>query len=123
MEKIIIITVFGLAWGSFLNVLIYRIPRDMSILRPASSCPSCKKKIKVYDNIPVISYLVLGGRCRFCRARIPLSYPLVEVLTPLSFLILYFHHSLSFFFLRFLSVCQRHDRAGLHRFLSPDHPR
>jgi len=98
MEKIIIITVFGLAWGSFLNVLIYRIPRDMSILRPASSCPSCKKKIKVYDNIPVISYLVLGGKCRFCRARIPLSYPLVEVLTPLSFLILYLHHSLSFFF-------------------------
>lgn len=98
MEKIIIITVFGLAWGSFLNVLIYRIPRDMSIIRPASSCPSCRKKIKVYDNIPLISYLVLGGKCRFCKARIPLSYPLVEALTSLSFIILYLHFSLSLFF-------------------------
>ena len=98
MEKIIIITVYGLAWGSFLNVLIYRIPRDMSILKPASSCPSCRKKIKVYDNIPVISYLILGGKCRYCKARIPLSYPLVEVLTPLSFILLYLHYSLSFFF-------------------------
>jgi len=56
MEKIIIIIIFGFAWGSFLNVLIYRIPRDMSIIQPPSSCPICKKKIKVYDNIPIISY-------------------------------------------------------------------
>lgn len=98
MEKIIIIIAFGLAWGSFLNVLIYRIPRDMSIVRPASSCPQCKKKIKVYDNIPLISYLLLKGKCRYCKSKIPLSYPLVEFLTPLSFVLLYFHYSLSVFF-------------------------
>ncbi len=98
MEKIIIIVVFGFAWGSFLNVLIYRIPRDMSIIQPASSCPSCRKKIKVYDNIPIISYLILGGKCRYCKAKIPLTYPLVEFLTPLSFVLLYIHYSLSFFF-------------------------
>lgn len=98
MEKIIIIIVFGFAWGSFLNVLIYRIPRDMSIIKPASSCPVCKKKIKMYDNIPIISYLILGGKCRYCKAKIPLTYPLVEFLTPLSFILLYTHYSLSFFF-------------------------
>jgi leader peptidase (prepilin peptidase)/N-methyltransferase len=98
MEKIIIIIVFGFAWGSFLNVLIYRIPRDMSLVKPASSCPQCKKKIKVYDNIPIISYLTLGGKCRYCKAKIPLSYPLVEFLTPLSFVLIYLQHSLSFFF-------------------------
>ena len=98
MEKIIIIIVFGFAWGSFLNVLIYRIPRDMSLIKPASSCPHCKKKIKVYDNIPIISYLTLGGKCRYCKAKIPFSYPLVEFLTPLSFALIYSQHSLSFFF-------------------------
>jgi leader peptidase (prepilin peptidase)/N-methyltransferase len=98
MEKIIIIIVFGFAWGSFLNVLIYRIPRDMSLVKPASSCPHCKKKIKVYDNIPIISYLTLGGKCRYCKAKIPFSYPLVEFLTPLSFVLIYSQHSLSFFF-------------------------
>ncbi len=98
MEKIIIIIVFGFAWGSFLNVLIYRIPRDMSLIKPASSCPQCRKKIKVYDNIPIISYLTLGGKCRYCRAKIPFSYPLVEFLTPLSFVLIYSQHSLSFFF-------------------------
>jgi leader peptidase (prepilin peptidase)/N-methyltransferase len=98
MEKIIIIIVFGFAWGSFLNVLIYRIPRDMSLVKPASSCPQCKKKIKVYDNIPIISYLTLGGKCRYCKAKIPFSYPLVEFLTPLSFILIYSQYSLSFHF-------------------------
>jgi leader peptidase (prepilin peptidase)/N-methyltransferase len=98
MEKIIIIIVFGFAWGSFLNVLIYRIPRDMSLIKPASSCPQCKKKIKVYDNIPIISYLTLGGKCRYCKAKIPFSYPLVEFLTPLCFILIYSQHQLSFLF-------------------------
>ena len=89
MEKIIIIIVSGFVWGSFLNVLIYRIPRDMSLVKPASSCPHCRKKIKVYDNIPIISYLILGGKCRYCKAKIPFSYPLVEFLTPLSFILIY----------------------------------
>jgi len=98
MEKIIIIILFGLAWGSFLNVLIYRLPQGMSILKPPSSCPRCKARIKYYDNIPIVSFLLLRGRCRNCKEKIPFSYPLVEFLTPLSFLLLYQEHSLSFFF-------------------------
>lgn len=98
MEKIIFITLFGLAWGSFLNVVIYRLPRQMSLIKPPSSCPSCKGKVRYHDNIPLISFFILGGKCRYCGTKISLSYPLVEFLTPLCFLLLYFHLSLSFFF-------------------------
>jgi leader peptidase (prepilin peptidase)/N-methyltransferase len=98
MEKIILIIVLGLAWGSFLNVVIFRLPRDMSLLKPPSACTQCGKNIPPYDNIPVLSYIILGGKCRFCRSKISFAYPLVEILTPLSFLILYTQHHLSFFF-------------------------
>ena len=98
MEKIVIIVLFGLAWGSFLNVVIFRLPLGMSLLRPPSSCPHCKKKITFYDNIPVFSYLFLRGKCRTCGTQIPFSYFLVEILTPLSFLLIYQKHSLSLFF-------------------------
>lgn len=98
MEKIIIIILFGLAWGSFLNVIIYRLPHGMSLFQPPSSCPQCRKRIKFYDNIPVFSFLFLGGKCRYCQAKIRLSYPLVELLTPLSFILLYSQYSLRFFF-------------------------
>jgi leader peptidase (prepilin peptidase)/N-methyltransferase len=94
----IIIVLFGLVWGSFLNVVIYRVPRGLSLVRPPSSCPRCKTRIKFYDNIPVISFLLLGGKCRFCGARIPMTYPLVEALTPLSFLLLYGYFGLSPYF-------------------------
>lgn len=98
VEKIIIIALFGLAWGSFLNVVIFRLPLGMSLLYPPSSCPQCKKRIKFYDNIPVFSYLLLRGKCRTCGTKIPFSYFLVEILTPLSFLLIHQKHSLSFFF-------------------------
>ena len=98
VEKIIIIILFGLAWGSFLNVVIFRLPLGMSLMHPPSFCPACKRKIKFYDNIPVFSYLILRGKCRTCRAKIPFSTILVEILTPLSFLLIYQKHSLSFFF-------------------------
>jgi len=98
MEKIIIITLFGLAWGSFLNVLIYRIPLRQSIFRPPSSCPQCKHRIKWYENIPILSYIFLRGKCRSCKAKIPLSYLLVEFITPLGLLLLYNYYSLSLFF-------------------------
>lgn len=70
---------FGLAVGSFLNVCIYRIPLKKSIVRPPSSCPQCGAGIRFYDNIPVLSYLLLLGRCRHCRAPISPRYPLVEI--------------------------------------------
>ena len=76
---------FGLLIGSFLNVCIYRWPRDLSVVRPRSACPECGKPITAYDNIPVLSYLLLRGRCRNCAARIFWRYPLVEVLTAISF--------------------------------------
>jgi leader peptidase (prepilin peptidase)/N-methyltransferase len=66
--------------GSFLNVCIWRLPRNESIVWPGSHCPRCKAKIRWIDNVPVVSYLVLGGRCRDCRERIPWRYPAVELL-------------------------------------------
>jgi leader peptidase (prepilin peptidase)/N-methyltransferase len=77
--------IFGLLVGSFLNVCIYRMPRDISVVRPRSFCPGCQKTIAWYDNIPALSYLVLGGRCRHCAGRIGWRYPAVEVLTGLLF--------------------------------------
>jgi leader peptidase (prepilin peptidase) / N-methyltransferase len=70
----------GLCLGSFLNVVIYRLPLGRSLARPRSACPACSWPIAPYDNIPVLSWLVLRGRCRHCRARIPIRYPIVETL-------------------------------------------
>jgi leader peptidase (prepilin peptidase)/N-methyltransferase len=77
----VVVAVFGLAFGSFLNVCIYRLPRNESILTPRSHCPHCNHLIRWFDNIPVLSYLLLGGRCRGCRATISPIYPSVEALT------------------------------------------
>ncbi len=77
---IFITLISGFALGSFLNVCIYRIPRGMSVVKPRSRCPSCLKVIAFYDNIPVISYLLLRGRCRNCSSPIPWKYPAVEIL-------------------------------------------
>ncbi len=77
---------FGICIGSFLNVCIWRIPQDLSIILPASRCPKCQSPIRPYDNIPLFSWFVLGGRCRNCRAPISVVYPAVEFLTGLSFL-------------------------------------
>ncbi len=75
-----VVLVFGLLWGSFLNVVIYRVPRDMSVVRPGSHCPSCGKPIAPWDNVPVLGYVVLRGRARCCGARMSPRYPLVELL-------------------------------------------
>lgn len=85
----IFIFIFGLVIGSFLNVLIFRLPINVSILYPSSSCPYCKSKIKFYDNIPLISYIVLHGRCRHCGHKISLIYPMTELLTAFIFYILF----------------------------------
>jgi leader peptidase (prepilin peptidase)/N-methyltransferase len=79
--------VIGLCIGSFLNVVIYRVPNRMSIVRPASHCPKCGKPLKKYDNIPVLSWVLLGGRCRFCGNKISVRYPAVELLNMLLWLL------------------------------------
>ena len=76
---------FGLLIGSFLNVCIYRMPRDLSVVRPRSFCPECEKPIAWQDNIPILSYFLLKRRCRHCKAPIPARYPIVEALTAALF--------------------------------------
>jgi leader peptidase (prepilin peptidase) / N-methyltransferase len=85
----LVFLVLGAIVGSFLNVVIYRLPRRESVVFPASSCPHCGVKIPPYDNVPVVSFLFLRGRCRSCQAKISLRYPLVETLTALLTMGLY----------------------------------
>ena len=81
--------IFGTIIGSFLNVCIYRIPKGESILYPPSHCMNCNKKIKAYDMIPVISYIILRGRCRYCGKKIHLRYPVLEFITGLLYVLIY----------------------------------
>lgn len=80
-----LVFIAGLIVGSFLNVCIYRIPAEQSVVWPGSHCRSCARAIRWYDNLPLVSYAALGGRCRDCGSRIPLRYPLVELMTALAF--------------------------------------
>jgi leader peptidase (prepilin peptidase) / N-methyltransferase len=89
------IFLYGLAFGSFLNVCIYRLPLGLSVVRPRSACPNCKRQIAFYDNLPVLSWLILRGRCRHCQSRISPRYLFIELLTGLLFLICYAHFGLT----------------------------
>lgn len=81
----VVVAVLGCLVGSFLNVCIFRLPRGESIVWPGSHCPACGTPIRSYDNIPVLSYLYLGGRCRACHDEIPLRYPLVEAASAIGY--------------------------------------
>jgi leader peptidase (prepilin peptidase) / N-methyltransferase len=89
------IFVLGLAFGSFLNVCIYRLPLGLSVVSPGSACPSCKKPIAFYDNLPVLSWLILRGKCRNCKARISPRYLFIELLTAILFLGCYAYFGLT----------------------------
>ena len=93
--EIILIFILGMIVGSFSNVCIYRIPRNESIIYPASHCPKCRSNISLKDNIPLISYILLKGRCRNCKSKISIRYPVVELLTGLIYLIIYLIYGLS----------------------------
>jgi len=95
----IFVTVLGAVVGSFLNVCIYRIPAGISIVRPSSHCPHCRTPIRFYDNVPVLSFLMLGGRCRHCRAVISLRYPVIELMTALASLLLFLRYGVSWLYL------------------------
>lgn len=90
-----LVVIAGLAFGSFANVLIYRIPRKKSIVSPGSFCPECGSKIFFYDNIPVISWIILKGKCRKCGKPIPFRYPLVEIFSAVIFTLSYLLFGLS----------------------------
>lgn len=85
MGLIVVLLVFAVAVsiGSFLNVCIYRIPLGKSIVYPPSHCPKCNARLKFFDLIPVLSYVILGGRCRYCKQKIPTRYLIVELITGL----------------------------------------
>jgi len=85
----------GLAFGSFLNVCIYRLPLGLSVVRPGSACPRCGNPIRFYDNLPVLSWTILRGRCRQCSARISPRYLFVELITGTVFLLCYAHFGLT----------------------------
>jgi len=88
--ELAIVAFLGLAIGSFLNVVVHRLPRHESLVSPGSRCPSCGYALRAADNIPVLSYVVLRGRCRQCRIRISARYPLVELATAVLFVLHYF---------------------------------
>ncbi len=93
---------FFLCWGSFLNVLAYRLIKNQSIITPRSSCPRCHSLIVWYDNIPVISWLLLGGKCRNCHQRISVLYPFIEIFTAIALSLLYITVPTHYFFAYFI---------------------
>ncbi len=97
--------ILGLVFGSFLNVCIYRLPRGLSVVKPRSACPHCGQPIAAYDNIPLLSWLLLGGRCRHCRARITPRYLFVELAVGLLFLGCYAVFGLSLATIKSCSFC------------------
>ncbi|MGH7885789.1 MAG: prepilin peptidase [Thermodesulfobacteriota bacterium] len=101
----IIVFIFGVVIGSFLNVCIYRLPRKESIVFPPSRCTSCYNKIKTYHNIPIFGYLYLKGKCSNCSEKISIMYPVVELLSGLLALFLYLKFGLTLNFFSYLTLC------------------
>ncbi|MBS4956397.1 MAG: prepilin peptidase [Clostridium sp.] len=99
--KMVLIILLGLIIGSFLNVCIYRISRDESIFFPQSHCTSCGYSLKPKDLVPVFSYIFLGGRCRSCKEKISITYPLVETLNACLYLLIYLKYGFTLDFLKF----------------------
>ena len=120
---IVVSIMFGAIVGSFLNVCIIRLPKEESIIIPGSHCPQCNHPIKFYDNIPLISYLLLGGKCRYCKRSISAQYPLVEGTTAISSLLLFLKYGLSlsyFFYFSFVAALIIITVIDLYHQIIPD---
>ncbi|WP_372845429.1 A24 family peptidase [Pontiella sp.] len=87
-----VVFVFGACWGSFLNVCIYRIPAELSVVKPRSRCPKCMTNLAWKDNIPIFGWIFLGGKCRYCKAPISARYPSIELLTAILFTLVWITH-------------------------------
>ena len=101
MFEIVIVFILGLVLGSFANVCIYRMPRNLSIVKPNSHCTNCNNFIKWYDNIPILSYIILKGKCRKCGSKISFIYPAIELICGLLFLSMYFLFGFSYILIPF----------------------
>jgi len=120
---VVVSIMFGAIVGSFLNVCIIRLPKGESIIIPGSHCPQCNHPIKFYDNIPLISYLLLGGKCRYCKRSISAQYPLVEGTTAISSLLLFLKYGLSlsyFFYFSFVAALIIITIIDLYHQIIPD---
>ena len=120
---IVVSIMFGAIVGSFLNVCIIRLPKGESIIIPGSHCPHCNHPIKFYDNIPLVSYLLLGGKCRYCKRSISAQYPLVEGTTAISSLLLFLKYGLSlsyFFYFSFVAALIIITVIDLYHQIIPD---
>ncbi|WP_341531288.1 A24 family peptidase [Nostoc sp. UHCC 0302] len=101
----IIVFVLGASIGSFLNVVVYRLPAGLSILWPPSRCPHCLNQLKAYDNVPVLGWIWLRGRCRYCKSKISLRYPVVEAITGLIFILVFLVFKVSIFTIGYWAFC------------------
>lgn len=119
----VLVLALGCCFGSFYNVVIYRLPRKESLMSPGSRCPGCGNAIAAYDNIPIVSFLLLGGKCRRCGTSISIRYPIVEILTGFSAFLLFRRYGLhpqfliEFIFLSLLLIIAMID---LDTFIIPD---
>lgn len=101
---ILYIALIGLCIGSFINVVVYRVPINKSIMFPSSSCIVCNNKIKWYDNMPILSYLLLGGKCRNCKTKISKRYPLTELCVMSIFILMYIAYGFTFEFFKYITL-------------------
>lgn len=117
------VIIIGLIIGSFLNVCIYRIPENQSIVRPPSHCNKCNNRLKIIDLIPVISYLILRGKCRYCKEKVAVRYMLVELLTAILFLLVYNHYNINIetiYYLILVSILVVISFIDIDHYIIPD---
>ncbi|WP_089090912.1 prepilin peptidase [Nodularia sp. NIES-3585] len=101
----IIVFVLGASIGSFINVVVYRLPARLSVLWPPSRCPRCKNQLKAHDNVPVLGWIWLRGRCRYCQTKISLRYPVVEGITGIIFLLIFWEFQVSIITISYWAFC------------------